>query len=147
MLMCLFALNVSSTRVQSFQQVSKLGPLVYFKPRPRVTTAEPSTEVNSESYDKQIYYTQSSVSTEASATSTEQPVTKPSYGSSEADIQAHLNALVKLLLQTKSHSPKFLVMMPIMANGKPVETTNAAATQPPATVKPKPKKKIKYIMV
>ena len=149
-------------------QATKMGPIVYFKPAPpKVTTAEPSTESSQDtSQDNQQYYVadnyadykpnlkQPKYMSEYGQTSeaptyeaSTPPAASNSYGTGDKTIQNHLDALIKLLLTKKGNTPKFLLLLPLNAKGykpSPPETTTAAYV---TTVKNKPRKKPKYIVV
>lgn len=140
-------------------QSSKISAQMYYKSKevPKVTTAEPSTEPSQQYYSmgENSYYQDykaangpikytpeygqtSEVPIEYSNTSPSTPANNP------ADIQGHLDTLLKLLLTSKVTSPKFLLLLPLTGKGSPPKSESS---QPPTTVKPKPRKKTKYIVV
>lgn len=144
-------------------QATKMGSMLYYKApskdAPKVSTVEPSTEPSAEGqyYMAENYYADYKAiegppkyqpeygpTSEGPASISEVSTASPTP-SSPADIQGHLDALLKLLLTSKTNSPKFLLLLPLM--GKGAKPSPPAAAPSPTTVKPRPRKKTKYIVV
>lgn len=175
LLVCLvsvaFAVSGQQVYLSSSQaaQSSKMAPLVYYKPKetaPKVTTAEPSTEPSQQQYysmgenyyqdykaptngpSKYSHSDYGGQSSEAPPASDYSANTTPSPPpSNPADIQGHLENLLKLLLSSKVSSPKFLLLLPLTGKGGSYAKHEPESQPTPTTVKPKPRKKTKYIVV
>lgn len=146
---------------QAQGQSTKMAPHVYYKAKEvgKVTTAEPSTEPSQQYYSmgENSYYQDYKASNlplkytpdygQTSETPMEYSNTTPSTPpNNPADIEGHLNTLLKLLLTSKVSSPKFLLLLPLTGKGGGGHA-KPESPQAPTTVKPKPRKKTKYIVV
>jgi len=123
-------------------------------PRHKEATAELTTQTSGDGggspaqyYVAEDYYQKyhDESSTAEPPTSTEQASTSIPSSMGDGDVQKHVDALTKLLLRSKANSARmFLIMFPLSSKSKQPDITT---TPSPTTVRPKPRRKIKYIVV